>query len=356
MSKATFKNNPTNIAINRINHDILKISSAENKKISESEHIYFKFYNDNNNTKFNTVYYQLIIGPENTPYEGGFYFFKAQFPDQYPFFPMKMKTLTQGANVRKHPNLYKCGKCCFSFLGTWSGPPWTACQNPNSVAFSMRSVLTELPLKNEPGWEHNASGQSLSKFNSYQETYAELIKYFNLKYGICSILEKLLSEKKSETVYIDKFREEVINYAKKNIDKYLLNLEYFKDKNNNTVKSPTYSFSLTYDYYDLKNRFIKIKKTILTEDKQKSVKQEDNKKSVNELKFVNNIQNEVVINTNNTLPQSKAHKKIKIKKKPNENPEQYDVGFIKEYYNNKFIVKEYKKGKQIVKKWYVYKN
>ena len=206
MSKATYKNNPNNIAINRINHDILKLSSEESKKISDSEHIYFKFYNDDDQTKFDTVYYQLIIGPENTPYEGGFYFFKAQFPDQYPFFPMKMKTLTQGANVRKHPNLYKCGKCCFSFLGTWSGPPWTACQNPNSVAFSMRSVLTELPLKNEPGWEKNASGQSLSKFNYYQETYAELIKYFNLKYGICSILEELLlTGKKSEKVYINKF-------------------------------------------------------------------------------------------------------------------------------------------------------
>ena len=352
MSKATYKNNPNNIAINRINHDILKLSSEESKKISDSEHIYFKFYNDDDQTKFDTVYYQLIIGPENTPYEGGFYFFKAQFPDQYPFFPMKMKTLTQGANVRKHPNLYKCGKCCFSFLGTWSGPPWTACQNPNSVAFSMRSVLTELPLKNEPGWEKNASGQSLSKFNYYQETYAELIKYFNLKYGICSILEELLltgkKSEKGEKVYINKFREEVINYAKKNIDRYLSNLEYFKDKNNHTVKSPTYSFSLTYDYYDLKNRFTKIKNILAEEKKVNDVKVhevEENEKK-NDEKSVNVSNEQVLIN---------SKKKIKIKKKPNENPELYDVGFIKEYNNNKFIVKEYKKGKQITKKWYVYK-
>ena len=308
MSKATYKNNPNNIAINRINHDILKLSSEENKKISDSEHIYFKFYNDNDQTKFDTVYYQLIIGPENTPYEGGFYFFKAQFPDQYPFFPMKMKTLTQGGNVRKHPNLYKCGKCCFSFLGTWSGPPWTACQNPNSVAFSMRSVLTELPLKNEPGWENITSGQSLSKFNYYQETYAELIKYFNLKYGICSILEELLSGKKSEKIYINKFREEVIDYARKNIDTYLSNLEYFKDKNNYTVKSPTYSFSLTYDYYDLKNRFTKIK-NILIEKKVDGTKvnHEIEKEKKNE-KSVNVLNEEVLINSN-------KKKKIKIKKK-----------------------------------------
>ena len=79
-----------------------------------------------------THYYQLLMGLKNSPYECGFYVFKGQFPDNYPFKPMTMKSLTQGGNVRKHPNFYVCGKCCFSFLGTWSGPPWTPCQNSKS--------------------------------------------------------------------------------------------------------------------------------------------------------------------------------------------------------------------------------
>ena len=45
-----------------------------------------------------------------------------QFPDNYPYYPMTMKIGTQGGGIRKHPNLYTGGKCCFSFLGIWQGP------------------------------------------------------------------------------------------------------------------------------------------------------------------------------------------------------------------------------------------
>ena len=33
----------------------------------------------------------LIIGPKNTPYENGFYFFNIDFPNDYPFNPPKVK-------------------------------------------------------------------------------------------------------------------------------------------------------------------------------------------------------------------------------------------------------------------------
>ena len=80
----------------------------------------------------------MLIGPEDSPYVGGFYTFDAQFPTNYPYFPMTAKTRTQGGSLhlKASLNLYVNGKCCFSFLGTWSGPPWTACQNPETVAVS----------------------------------------------------------------------------------------------------------------------------------------------------------------------------------------------------------------------------
>ena len=168
MSRATYKDNPTPIAINRINFDIKQIEDS--KDTLSIEGLYFNF--DNESGDISTKYKMLIIGPADSPYEGGFYLFNSQFPDQYPFHPMTMKTCTQGGGVRKHPNLYTCGKCCFSFLGTWSGPPWTACQNPKTVAASIRSVMTEYPLENEPGWEKIKDER--------QKSYARLISYFNI--------------------------------------------------------------------------------------------------------------------------------------------------------------------------------
>ena len=118
MSRVTYKNTPTPIAVNRMLFD--KKSIEESKEVVNMEGLYFHF---NLEGEIDTTYQQMIVGPSDSPYEGGFYLFRGQFPDQYPFHPMTMKSMTQGGGVRKHPNLYVCGKCCFSFLGTWHGPP-----------------------------------------------------------------------------------------------------------------------------------------------------------------------------------------------------------------------------------------
>ena len=59
--------------------------------------------------------YALIIGPKNTPYQGGFYLFKFDFPTDYPFSPPKLTYLTNDGVVRFHPNLYKNGKAAFDW-------------------------------------------------------------------------------------------------------------------------------------------------------------------------------------------------------------------------------------------------
>ena len=60
----------------------------------------------------------LIIGPPDTPYEGGYYFFKFSFPDNYPHSPPKVTYCTNDGKTRMHPNLYKNGKVCLSLLNT----------------------------------------------------------------------------------------------------------------------------------------------------------------------------------------------------------------------------------------------
>ena len=77
--------------------------------------------------------YALIIGPSDTPYFGGFYFFELHYPADYPHSPPIVIYSTNGENVRFNPNLYVTGKVCISILNTWRGEQWTSCQTISTI-------------------------------------------------------------------------------------------------------------------------------------------------------------------------------------------------------------------------------
>jgi len=236
---STFTNNPSGRGKSRIVHDIKNINT-DRENLGDTEGVYFKF--NVSDTLFSTKYDMLLTGPVDSPYTGGFYIFSAQFPDQYPYRPMQMKSLTQGGKIRKHPNLYISGKCCFSFLGTWNGPPWTACQNPTTVAISMRSVLTNNPITNEPGWE--------KKNNPSTKLYENLVRYFNIRYAVIHISESKFKFKE--------FGEAIKKVFVKNFDVYkeeVLKIAHLDKKH---VKSPVYNFSVYVDCTDLNMRLDKL--------------------------------------------------------------------------------------------------
>ncbi|KAE8739665.1 hypothetical protein FOCC_FOCC014842 [Frankliniella occidentalis] len=96
----------------------------------------------------------LIMGPEGTPYEKGFFYFLVTFPVNYPWSPPQVQFMTTGSGtVRFNPNLYTCGKVCLSILGTWPGPSWSPSMSLSSVILSIQSLLCEYPYHNEPGHE-----------------------------------------------------------------------------------------------------------------------------------------------------------------------------------------------------------
>lgn len=95
--------------------------------------------------------YAMIIGPEQTLYADGFFFFKLDIPYNYPYAPPTVTYLTQGDNIRFHPNLYRNGKVCLSILNTWRGEQWTACQTLRSVLLTLVTLFHNKPLLNEPG-------------------------------------------------------------------------------------------------------------------------------------------------------------------------------------------------------------
>jgi len=125
----------------------------------------------------------MIIGPDNTPYEGGFYMFSFEMPNDYPRNPPKVKFLTTNGSIRFHPNLYSNGKVCLSILGTWSGPKWSPVMTIKSVLLSLESILIKHPLRNEPCYE-NIDIDSTKNID-----YNIFVSYFNYDFAINKMLE-----------------------------------------------------------------------------------------------------------------------------------------------------------------------
>ncbi|CAF0970037.1 unnamed protein product [Adineta steineri] len=130
-----------------------------------------------------TKIHALVIGPFDTPYEGGFFYFILRFPPSYPHRAPRCRLMTTGNNtVRFNPNLYANGKVCLSILGTWTGPSWSPAQCLSSVLISIQSLMSENPYHNEPGYEQErTSGDS--------KTYNEIIKHETLRVAVCEMLE-----------------------------------------------------------------------------------------------------------------------------------------------------------------------
>ena len=170
--------------------------------------------------------YALIIGPSETPYFAGNYFFELIYPTDYPHSPPKVKYCTNGNNVRFNPNLYICGKVCVSLLNTWHGDQWTSCQTISTVLLTLCTLLCKDPLLNEPG---------VSSGHSDMKSYDEIIQYSKLEIAVCNIIEKKTS------IYMP-FFENFYPFVKSNFLKNYDKLLEFAEKKNTEFNSEPQNF------------------------------------------------------------------------------------------------------------------
>jgi len=259
----------------------------------------------------------LIIGPKNTPYENGFYFFNIHFPNDYPFSPPKVKFLTYEYGIRFNPNLYTNGKVCLSILGTWSGPGWTTVLNLNTVLLSIQSLLNENPLQNEPGFETENGKKSID--------YTTIIEYSNVKTAAIKNLE-------TPPEGFDVFKPIMIEHFIKHIDFYRNYTNRNKKKNNSSLTSTIYSMK-TQCNLDFINERIKFNYEKYTKELQLQTH--------DELKTVN---------TNQEKDKTIEKKKRKC---PNIMAKMYDVGIIKlsENDNKHYKVIQINGPKRTMKRW-----
>jgi ubiquitin-conjugating enzyme E2 Z len=205
--------------------------------------------------------YAMIVGPEGTPYFGGYYFFSFKFPIDYPFSPPKVKYMTNNGETRFNPNLYIDGKVCVSTLNTWQGDKWSSCQTISSILLTLCSLLNENPLLNEPG---------INEDNIYTIPYRNSIEYKNIEYAICNMINlNMECIPGSEFMQFYSVMKELYY---KNYDKLLNIVESNKDKEPETIYVNQYNMITYANHGMLYNKFIHTKNVVDQEENKTDIK------------------------------------------------------------------------------------
>jgi ubiquitin-conjugating enzyme E2 Z len=192
----------------------------------------------------------MMIGPKDTPYEGGFFFFQINVdPIRYPMVPPKVKYLTTDGKVRFNPNLYENGKVCLSMIGTWSGPGWAPCNTITSLLMAIQGlVLVDWPLKNEPGHESD-SEKNLAIYNN-------IIEHETMRYAVTMMLER-------PPLGFGIFKDTMEQYVYDNVSRYRELMTARMGHNGKKYNSPVYSMYITCNYTYLLKKFNKLFETVI---------------------------------------------------------------------------------------------
>lgn len=105
-----------------------------------------------------------IIGPSNTPYNGGIFMLDINFPSNYPFKPPKVKFKTR----IYHPNIDRGGNICLDVLKQ----SWSPALTISKLLLSISSLLDD-PNADDPLDMAAAElyKNNIEKFNSTAKTY-----------------------------------------------------------------------------------------------------------------------------------------------------------------------------------------
>lgn len=222
---------------------ITRIKSDMNNIINnplENDGIYVKF------DESNAFHAQaLIIGVKETPYEGGFFVFDINFPDNYPLSPPTLKFETIDTNIRFNPNLYREGKVCLSIINTFTGPQWTPCNSLRSVLISLLAmVFNNYPLQNEPGHQNDPIN-TLEKYNSF-------IQYQTLNVNVIRIIETYEHHKNSvfHLYFLDIMKQHIVN----KYDIYNRLIQQLLENDGKLIETE-YAMKTVLDYSRLMKRF-----------------------------------------------------------------------------------------------------
>jgi len=191
--------------------------------------------------------YAMIVGPEDTPYFGGYYFFEFHFTSDYPYSPPKVVFYTNNGSVRFNPNLYVNGKVCLSLLNTWKGESWSSCQTISSILLVLCTTLCKNPMLNEPG---------ITIKHVECSTYNSIIEYSNLNIAMCDMINKKTGIFPMQFVA---FYPYMLEHFRKNYD-IILKFVESKIKDAFVLETRIYNMKELIDYNSLHAKLIKLEK------------------------------------------------------------------------------------------------
>ncbi|KAH6925328.1 hypothetical protein HPB50_003527 [Hyalomma asiaticum] len=154
----------------------------------------------------------LVMGPTDTPYEGGFFHFLMQCPQQYPFKPPRVRLMTTGGgSVRFSPNLCSTGMVSLAMLGTTQGEPWSPRLRLENVLGSIKSLLSKEPYFDQPGvYRETWEGES--------ERYSRAVRHETVRVAVCDAVEACLNGSSQCPPYLG---EVMMNSFLDSYDKYV---------------------------------------------------------------------------------------------------------------------------------------
>lgn len=205
------------------------------------------------------ISHAIIIGRENTPYEGGFFYFYIKLPNNYPLSPPMVTLMTTDQNtVRFNPNLYKNGKVCLSILNTWAGPQWSSGSTLSSVLLSIQSIMDEQPYKNEPGAEYRLQLQPTDPVKRYNE----IILHETIRVAVIGMIKDNFDSRNMPAV----LKEFIVKYFKTKLLYYDKVIERKLHLDGQPMNDPFNEPRGMFQYKTLKLEIDKLKEKYSTEE------------------------------------------------------------------------------------------
>ncbi|KAH7977217.1 hypothetical protein HPB51_026936 [Rhipicephalus microplus] len=160
-----------------------------------------------------TYVHTVIIGPDNTPCQGGLFHFVLKFPLGYPDRPPQVRFMTtDGGRVRFNRKLYSSGLVSLRIPGTFHGPSWNPEMTLKTMVVSIQSSLIEQPLDNEP-----ALGREFKTWLQKTISCNAKLRFQTIKVAVCDALEACLLGK---SLYPQDLQIAVMKHFVKQYDKY----------------------------------------------------------------------------------------------------------------------------------------
>lgn len=113
----------------------------------------------------------IIMGPEDSPYDGGRFSLKISFPRSYPFKAPKVKFETQ----IYHPNINSSGSICLDILQS----NWSPALTVSKTLLSISSLLTD-PNPDDP-LVGDIANLYKNNINEYNKKAREMTKKFAME-------------------------------------------------------------------------------------------------------------------------------------------------------------------------------